>query len=447
MIENGVIFFAKASQTVHGFAGLGYAGLRRDRRESRPRFGGLMSFCGVSELDCSSLTRLLQTAGLSLALMTASAAGVHADDIEVGATGALGFGDGFGDIPAGAGGPASAFDMGSPTATAIATGGQGGTSEGENDDSPGGDAFATSIANSGGSGDATSTANATGGAYGFGGGGGFQGWGGNATAAADASATGGGKAIATAVALEGMSNGGFTITFHPIAANATSSAETTNGAMAEAVSTTSGEIGEAQSTAKTSLGGVSVQSTLTAPSSSPFVSGFGTSTEAIAQGGSGPIFGDGPNFAISTVLPDKAYVTTLIDFSGGASNVADALLGPQDEIFGTASQFGPGTVSSTFDFRFQGDLLLGVIDSLDFSIIVNGAQIFAGGSVNDEVINLGSNFGPNIDLTINGFGAFVIGGVVEAVPEPSTWALMLLGFAGLGFVGYRTKSRVDVRVV
>ena len=67
-------------------------------------------------------------------------------------------------------------------------------------------------------------------------------------------------------------------------------------------------------------------------------------------------------------------------------------------------------------------------------------------SSNDAVVNLG-NFGPNIDLTINGFGAFIIGGVVEAVPEPSTWAMMLIGFAGLGFVGYRTKSRVDVRVV
>ena len=43
--------------------------------------------------------------------------------------------------------------------------------------------------------------------------------------------------------------------------------------------------------------------------------------------------------------------------------------------------------------------------------------------------------GPNIDLTISDeFGIFVIGG---AVPEPSTWAMMLLGFAGLGFAGYR----------
>ncbi len=290
----------------------------------------------------SFLTRLLRTTGL----MTASAIGVHADivtDIEVGATGALGFGDGFGDIPAGPGQPATAFAVDSPatgndTATAIATatGGEGGTSIGENDDSPGGDAFATSTAKTTGSGDATSTANATGGIFGFGGGGGFQGRGGNATAAADASATGGGKAIATAVALEGMSNGGFTTVFNPIAANATSSAETTNGAMAEAVSTTSGEIGEAQSTAKTSLGGVSVQSTLTAPSSSQFVSGFGTSTDAIAQGGSAPAFPNAVSFAISTVLTDKAYATALI---GGASNVADALLGPQDQIFGTASQF------------------------------------------------------------------------------------------------------------
>jgi hypothetical protein len=28
-----------------------------------------------------------------------------------------------------------------------------------------------------------------------------------------------------------------------------------------------------------------------------------------------------------------------------------------------------------------------------------------------------------------------------AVPEPSTWAMMLLGFAGLGFAGYRTARR------
>jgi PEP-CTERM motif len=32
-----------------------------------------------------------------------------------------------------------------------------------------------------------------------------------------------------------------------------------------------------------------------------------------------------------------------------------------------------------------------------------------------------------------------------AVPEPSTWAMMLVGFAGLGFVGYRGLRRTAAR--
>ncbi|MES2193446.1 MAG: PEPxxWA-CTERM sorting domain-containing protein [Pseudomonadota bacterium] len=27
-----------------------------------------------------------------------------------------------------------------------------------------------------------------------------------------------------------------------------------------------------------------------------------------------------------------------------------------------------------------------------------------------------------------------------AVPEPSTWAMMILGFAGVGFMAYRRKN-------
>ena len=62
----------------------------------------------------------------------------------------------------------------------------------------------------------------------------------------------------------------------------------------------------------------------------------------------------------------------------------------------------------------------------------------------DHVIDLGSSLGPGVDLTFGynlvadgsgGFGFdFAVGG---AVPETSTWAMVLLGFAGLGFAGYR----------
>lgn len=43
-------------------------------------------------------------------------------------------------------------------------------------------------------------------------------------------------------------------------------------------------------------------------------------------------------------------------------------------------------------------------------------------------------------LQAQGFKAFFQSDVEGTVPEPSTWAMMLLGFAGLGYAGYR-KAR------
>jgi hypothetical protein len=31
--------------------------------------------------------------------------------------------------------------------------------------------------------------------------------------------------------------------------------------------------------------------------------------------------------------------------------------------------------------------------------------------------------------------------VTAAVPEPSKWAMMILGFAGVGFMAYRRKAK------
>ena len=171
-----------------------------------------------------------------------------------------------------------------------------------------------------------------------------------------------------------------------------------------------------------------------------------------ATGGSGQSFvkPDNSAYAFSTVLPNKADVARLI---GGASNVASAFLGPRDMVFGTAilgnNDFPDGPVdsftfseSSSFDFAYRGDLLLGLIEG-DFSVIINGVQVLAEEFVDDGVINLGSSFGPNIDLTIVSYGGdFAIGG---AVPEPSTWAMMLVGFAGLGFAGHRSARQTGRR--
>jgi hypothetical protein len=34
---------------------------------------------------------------------------------------------------------------------------------------------------------------------------------------------------------------------------------------------------------------------------------------------------------------------------------------------------------------------------------------------------------------------------VSGVPEPATWAMMILGFLGIGFVGYRRKDKAAFR--
>jgi hypothetical protein len=223
---------------------------------------------------------------------------------------------------------------------------------------------------------------------------------GNATATSSAMAYGSGGAKAAATAAEGFGDNGF--------ANATANAETAEGGLAQAQAEADFYSGQSQSTAKTTFGGVSVQSTVESP--------YGGSTDATAQGGSGQSPVDTGQFdgglAFSTALPNAAYATALI---GSASNVADALLGPDDTIFGTAI-LGPGG-SSTFDFNFRGDLILGDVSD-------------------NSIINLGSSLGPNIDLTLEDEGVFVLGGIAAA-PEPSTWAMMLLGFAGLGYAGYR----------
>jgi probable HAF family extracellular repeat protein len=80
--------------------------------------------------------------------------------------------------------------------------------------------------------------------------------------------------------------------------------------------------------------------------------------------------------------------------------------------------------------------------------VIGGSQVATEWS-NGQIIDLGGlpGFNSSEAFGINDAGQVVGFSAAAIVPEPSTWAMMLLGFAGLGFVGDRTNSRVNVRVV
>jgi hypothetical protein len=116
--------------------------------------------------------------------------------------------------------------------------------------------------------------------------------------------------------------------------------------------------------------------------------------------------------------------------------------GPSISAIG-ANFFG-SEINGTFK---SGDIALSLTDSLGvtFHTIINATTSSFIGFVSDGTITSltveavqpspGSGFlWPTVDnLTL-------AQGLTSAVPEPSTWAMMILGFAGVGFMTYRRRK-------
>ena len=49
----------------------------------------------------------------------------------------------------------------------------------------------------------------------------------------------------------------------------------------------------------------------------------------------------------------------------------------------------------------------------------------------------------HIDTLLTNVAPFDPNAVTPGVPEPSTWAMMILGFAGVGFMAYRRRSKAQ----
>jgi hypothetical protein len=84
--------------------------------------------------------------------------------------------------------------------------------------------------------------------------------------------------------------------------------------------------------------------------------------------------------------------------------------------------------------------------TLDFHISATGLTLssFAADTT-------GSFFTADVAGPANGNGVRATGIIdftlqTSAVPEPSTWAMMILGFLGVGFMAYRRKGQTNLRL-
>ena len=109
-------------------------------------------------------------------------------------------------------------------------------------------------------------------------------------------------------------------------------------------------------------------------------------------------------------------------------------------VTGTFNEFSfRGALSSNDDQVIHVTVTDNLAQTFDFSITSNGdfpaiglTALPTNETIKSVVIN-----GSFADIKQIGFGYEA----VTAVPEPSTWAMMVLGFAGVGFMAYRRKSQ------
>jgi hypothetical protein len=112
----------------------------------------------------------------------------------------------------------------------------------------------------------------------------------------------------------------------------------------------------------------------------------------------------------------------------------------------------PGSLTGTHSLL----TITGPGGTLAFDPTTIGDNTPTNGSFDQNSENLGFfpgaplNFNPDVsgiytfDLKLLSSDNQLLGDVsiqVNAIPEPSTWAMLILGFAGIGFMAYRRKSR------
>jgi PEP-CTERM motif len=154
-----------------------------------------------------------------------------------------------------------------------------------------------------------------------------------------------------------------------------------------------------------------------------------------------------------------AHADVVFDFSGVCSAICT---GTATGVLTLANSYAFGTditAANFISFDYSSSSRSFVITLADHPLLAGGLN--ADGSFSNPESGVGFQSGAGVPLFEALPGEFVaatshepriddVGSqftftlVSRAVPEPSTWAMMFLGFAGLGYAGYRTARRTAV---
>jgi hypothetical protein len=147
----------------------------------------------------------------------------------------------------------------------------------------------------------------------------------------------------------------------------------------------------------------------------------------------------GQSFSVSVALNDLWNAGALPRWSN-----ANGLTGPDLIATGTDDSGQPAStvIGTSTSLYTQGTLtapfgsLVGIIGSGNFFLIGTSFSGIAPAAGELNLFYWDQNASDNTQ-----FVTATITTSVSGVPEPSTWAMMLLGFAGIGFMAYRRKSK------
>jgi len=177
------------------------------------------------------------------------------------------------------------------------------------------------------------------------------------------------------------------------------------------------------------------------------------------------------NFSGWTVTPSNGDVLVL---TGADYQPCCGTTGTAAELSNHFASFGPGNIAisgvtigqtfntnagQTYNYSFNYGALGGGSEQLQFEIITGLSTQILTAVANDDLDHVFQtmtgtftasssativfgDLGGLVDTQANNVDFILDNVSVTAVPEPSTWAMLLLGFAGLGFIGFRRQNKM-----